>query len=455
MATWRTPKTNWQSIDKLLKGDINRIEENLLYLAEREPAVRQMLANAITAMGRSASASETYQQLAEKIRQISNDANAQPEDVLEGKTFYSGGTKKTGIWPGPMFGTGELGHFNSTSGTPVSCDTGDLVVLDYKSFTLNAGHGIYTTNPVRALVIRSWGDIIIDGVIGLDSRGGFGDRYITIGGEQYDLLGGFGGNGGDGGRAWAGMDDRNSEGGKEDCGQRAAGGLRGGGGGGGGPYGGNGGAKNATGEQFGRGGKGGYREDAWGYAPGSVGKFGSGGGGGSHSEDGVGSIYAGRGADATNEPRISGFAINGGGAGGGGGGISTDDMESWNTAYAGDGAEGQLGGGALVLIAGGNVVINGAINARGGDGGRGGNAYRGSFSRYMAGAGGGGGGSGGGRVIILYRGNYTNNGVIDLSGGPGGAPGIPYWEDDDYTELVFGQYGSPGQPGSVQVKQLL
>jgi hypothetical protein len=446
MATWRTPKTNWQSIDKLLKGDINRIEENLLYLAEREPAVRQMLANAITAMGRSASASETYQQLATKIRQISNDANAQPEDVLEGKTFYSGGTKKTGVWPGPMFGTGELGHFNSYGDTSLSVSPGELVVQDYKYYRLNEGHTIRVPDNtgIRALIIRSWSDIIINGTIDLDSAGGYGDRYITIGGVQYDLLGGLGGNGGDGGLGdFFYHDTWDGKGGTDDCGQRAAGGMRGGGGGGGGPYGGRGGDKNARADQKGVGGYGGFRADgASGYAPGGQGTYGAGGGGGAYSGTPQ-EIKAGDGADA-------GINLLYRGAGGGGGGAEV--------LYGGcdvpTGGGGKGGGGVLILIAAGNVIINGLVTVRGGRGGDGSVGY-GAGDDVLAGGGGGGGGSGGGKVLILRRGSYTNNGTIDVSGGSGGSGARGYVYDDYYWQEAMGKSGSPGQPGSVQVKQLL
>ncbi len=450
MSTWETPKVNWQSIDKLLKGDMNRIEGNLDFLVEREAAVRQMLANAITAMGQSASAGETYQQLAAKIKNISKDANAQPEEVLEGKTFYSGGVKKTGIWPGPMFGAGVLGDYDFYIHTYLDAPPGSLIVNDYKSFRVRPGC-TYSTRidvPVRALVIRSLGDIIIDGTISLDKRGGCGDRYITIGGEQYDLLGGFGGNGGSG--FTGGVDN----GGKIDCGQRAAGGLRGGGGGGGGGGigAGDGGPKNARSDQVGV--RGSRAFTTQGHSgcevEGTAGTFGAGGGGSCFKFGENGYAYGGLGGDCTAWS----------GAAGGGGGIDARFPSSGLFASASDGYRGkdkEIGGGALVLIAAGNVIINstGTITARGGEGEHGGDANR-NYGRPngWAGGGGGGGGSGGGRVIILYRGSYINNGNIDLSGGLGGLGGSG-WDDYGYHSTCNGYKGSPGQAGSVQVKQLL
>ena len=445
MATWKTPKTNWQAIDKLLKEDMNRIEGNLDFLVEREAAVRQMLANAITAMGRSASASETYQQLAAKIRDISKDANAQPEDVLEGKTFYSGGTKKTGVWPGPMFGAGTLGHYNSTTSLNITTTPGELVVRDYKSFRLNFGHTIWVSKPIRALIIRSWGDIVINGTINLDKKGGYGNRYITIGGVQYDLLGGLGGNGGGSPGGGAG--------GTADSAQRAAGGLRGGGGGGGGGGigAGDGGPKNARSDQVGVGGS--RARTSQGETgcevEGTDGTYGAGGGGSCYKSSSDGYAYGGRG----------GQCDAGTGAAGGGGGVDARMTAPSQFAQADDGQggiAGEIGGGALVLIAAGNIIINGAIYARGGRGADGGDAYRGPYvAPYgWCGGGGGGGGSGGGRVIILYRGSYANNGIIDLSGGPGGAGGLGY-DDLGYHSAYNGYDGANGQAGSVQVKQLL
>lgn len=57
---------------------------------------KNTIASAITDMGQAASGSDTFAQLAAKIRDISDDANAGVEDVLNGKTFYQGGVKRTG-----------------------------------------------------------------------------------------------------------------------------------------------------------------------------------------------------------------------------------------------------------------------------------------------------------------------------------------------------------------------
>lgn len=54
------------------------------------------IASAITGMGQSATGSDSFTTLATKIADISDDANAAVGDVLATKTFYQGGSKKTG-----------------------------------------------------------------------------------------------------------------------------------------------------------------------------------------------------------------------------------------------------------------------------------------------------------------------------------------------------------------------
>ncbi|WP_053955091.1 pyocin knob domain-containing protein [Inediibacterium massiliense] len=57
------------------------------------------IATAITGMGQNASGSEVFSVLANKIKDISKDATARANDVLNGKTFYQGGKKQTGVMP--------------------------------------------------------------------------------------------------------------------------------------------------------------------------------------------------------------------------------------------------------------------------------------------------------------------------------------------------------------------
>ena len=123
---WQTPKTNWTAQDSMTPSELNRIEGNIAELKKAatidiadtagnfaatnvEDALQELagnvkngktsIANAITAMGQSASGGDTFDTLAAKIRDISKDATAGTGDVLSGKTFYQGGAKKTGTMP--------------------------------------------------------------------------------------------------------------------------------------------------------------------------------------------------------------------------------------------------------------------------------------------------------------------------------------------------------------------
>ena len=348
-----------------------------------------------------------------------------------------------------FFGGGTGGDYSSTGNITLTNAVGATVIADYSSFTLNENHTLTTQNPCRCLIIRSWGDIVIDGEINLDKKGGFGDRYLTLGGVQYDLMGGDGGNGGNGGDG-GGLGGDGGSGGSISANENCAGGRRGGGGGGGGAshpsgsgmsdYGANGGPKNTKSDPGAAGGSSGY------YAPGqthdqaTAGTRGSGGGGGA---GGFGpSGYTAVGGDG-------GSSINGGAAGGGGAACITGYTNRF--ADSGFPSIGEYGGGALVLIAGGNIVIDGQILARGGKGGNGGDGDGGGASGSGAGAGGGGGGGGqgGGRVIILRRGSYTLNGAIVLTGGAGGSGGAP-----GSAGGSAGSAGSSGGMGSVQAVQI-
>lgn len=129
---WQNPKTNWKAGDVPSSDDFNRIEGNIQHVKDEIDNVelnaenvvlesskflsdnvkggmeelftsvsngKNSIASAITDMGQSANGSDTFQTLANKIKDISKDANAETSHVLSGKTFYQGGSKKTGTMP--------------------------------------------------------------------------------------------------------------------------------------------------------------------------------------------------------------------------------------------------------------------------------------------------------------------------------------------------------------------
>lgn len=133
---WQTPKTNWQNNDVVSAADMNRIEGNiselkkaanidiqdaagnftatnvedaLAELASNVQTGKNAIANAITAMGQTASGDDTFATLASKIRDISKDADATPADVAAGKTFYADGIKQTGTMP--PFEVNVIGYY--------------------------------------------------------------------------------------------------------------------------------------------------------------------------------------------------------------------------------------------------------------------------------------------------------------------------------------------------------
>lgn len=357
------------------------------------------------------------------------------------KMFFFSTGSEWHLEPSKSFwGDAQNGVFSSSGNITFSNTLGETVARNYRSFTLNANHTITTQTGCRALIIRAWEDIFIDGVIDLDYKGGFGERFLTLGTTSYDLLGGFGGNGGNGGGE--------TNGGKTDSGIRGAGGLRGGGGGGGGAncYAGAGGDKNSTFDIVGANGTRGRisqgESGCGGEDSGTAtdGQHGGGGGGAAFKLGTDGYAYAGLGGTAR------------GGAGGGGGATEAGNVSTNRSASAEDGRstlDGQYGGGVVVLLAGGNIVINGQITARGSDGEDGGDAnsdYR--RAGGYAGGGGAGGGSGGGKVLILHRGAYNFAGDIDLRGGYGGKGGSGW---DYYGSNFDGEDGENGENGTTTV----
>ena len=349
-----------------------------------------------------------------------------------------------------FYGDAQRGVFSSTENITFSNSLGATVIRNYRDFTLNSNHTITTERGCRCLVIRSWGDITINGIIDLDKKGGFGDRHISIGGVQYDLLGGMGGNGGF---------TTNAEGGTAGSNHNRAGGGRGGGGAGG--------ASRAVAGSIFAGAGGGNspvlgfevpvnahpdgRSGYYMHPGGSSGDpfFGAagGGGGGQWSWSAISDNWF------NIESGAGGSGPAGSSSSGGGGGIVARDAPSGNHVADSGKVKMEAGGGALVLLAGGNITINGQLLLRGGGGGDGGDAFLAGSpeSATFALGGAGGGGSGGGRLVVIRRGSYQNVGSILLAGGSGGQPGNSVGPAAGGFSTTS---GSNGQDGSVSTYQL-
>lgn len=106
---------------------------------------KNSVASAITDMGQAASGSDTFATLATKIRDISDDANALVGEVLSTKTFYQGGTKKTGT----MANRGAGGTVTPSTVNQVKSTgyySSDITILgdaDLVSANIKAGANIF------------------------------------------------------------------------------------------------------------------------------------------------------------------------------------------------------------------------------------------------------------------------------------------------------------------------
>jgi hypothetical protein len=345
-----------------------------------------------------------------------------------------------------FFGDGSDGILNTSTNVTLPVDTEDVttVVRQYSSITINSGNELTVSGRCRGLILYSTGNVVINGTINMNSKSACYNlpmntqgmildeemrTAIVAGNSLFSIpRGGAGGNGGKGAVTTFG-----GAGGTGSIGYVFGGGRGGGGGGCGiGGYtlsitygaGGRGGSIAETAIVQGAGGTGisrstntyGHNEQSsqWGHN-------GGGGGGGGYGGS-VGPGYGGHGGTGI-----------GGGGGGGGFGVNS-------TTRAGSGENGKgYGGGAVYIIAKGNITIGatGFITAHGGDAGNGGTSI-GTTNR-----GGGGGGSGGGVVLLAHGGSYSNSGNINVSGGLGG------------VGAAAGTEQAPsGSIGSIEVKQI-
>ena len=317
-----------------------------------------------------------------------------------------------------------------------STTDGDAVVKQYSSINIDFGDTVTVQNRCKGLIIYCQGDCTIDGVLTMTAKGAGpgapaspvpanGLRWAwrksgatdgpfsssdfplaALGPEAAALIniGAFtepeavaviskktGGSGGSSSSGPVTSGPPNAD--------RVGGTTPNGTGGGGGGMGYNGGGNGGAGNCWAGGGGGG------GAAAGGSGTSGQAGSGAAGGDGGVGP---------------EGSRVGGGGGAGAPAGAGGPDPD-------GDGNPGSTGvGGLLCLFVGGNLTVSssGQITSHGSAGGDAGPPGAGGNA-------GGGGGSGGGRIIIVYGGTYTNNGVVNCTGGayayggpsPGTSPG--------------------------------
>ena len=300
------------------------------------------------------------------------------------------------------WGNGSDGALNTTGDVSLASTLdGDMVVKQYTSLKINAGHTLTVANRCKGLVIYVHGDCTINGTLSMTARGANADASAA--GDPSGTAGlkfpRFTANGTDvytapstTSLANAGAAVINTEANQKRINgmgtvftlARTAGGAGGHGGGNGG-FGGSG----ALGTCFG----------------------GGGGGGGGGRDTG---FYNVPGDNAAPNGGEGGRGNGGGGAGAGNPGGGTSVANS--AGPSGTGAIGSAGtGGTIILIVKGRLIIGatGKIESKGAAGG--------NSSSVQDNGGGGGGGAGGGAILILYAESFTNSGTIDASGGAGGA----------------------------------
>ena len=96
MAEWKAPLIICNIDDLVGSEDLDRFEENTLYLYESATEGKAVLASALRSMNRSVVDSATFSTIITEIGNISKDVYAPTADVRSGKTYYAGGQKKTG-----------------------------------------------------------------------------------------------------------------------------------------------------------------------------------------------------------------------------------------------------------------------------------------------------------------------------------------------------------------------
>jgi hypothetical protein len=315
---------------------------------------------------------------------------------------------------------------------------GDMVVKQYTSMTIDSGDTLTTDQPCRGLMILVQGDCTINGTIDLrnkapfanpTSSGGSDSNTVDSNGLRFPFLTASGsttlnpvntllnGCGNDARNVIANFVGTGSNKtvlslvrqGASGGGRRTSVGI------------GNSGSNGSTG-QTGGGGGGGYFAGSGNSGAGAYGNCWGGGSGGGGSDNS---------GSATDAQNWCGAGGNGSGFGswtaqGGAGHPAGTNANSGILANAGDG---YAGGGALILIVGGNLTIGatGIITCS-------------ALTLPTGGIAGGGGHAGGGNIILAHRGTYTNNGTVTVQGG----------QATNTNE----QRGGHGGSGSLQVLQI-
>ena len=345
-----------------------------------------------------------------------------------------------------FWGDQSDGVLNTTGNvTYTSISDGDMIVKQYKSLTINAGHTVTVSSRNRGLLIYVDGDATINGTLTMSSKGAYvnPDSY-SVPANGFSFI-----RKASDGATTAASSDITGAGAAAVAAEQKQRGVSyhgkiiniakwGGSGGANGSFCPNNGPAGGTVTNgSGGGGAGSNAAEACSWGHGGYGNqgtiFSGGSGGAGRSADrggGNATAYGGPGGDGS----ISAHPSNqcGGGAGnpGGAGGPSSTAGQSGT-------------GGLLIIFVKGKLTIGstGVISSNGTYGGNGCVTTR-SYDR-----GSGGGGSGGGNVVVVYGTELANSGTVQASGGAGGT-GCP---GGFYNAYTYGGYGGAGSVQTIKV----
>lgn len=338
-----------------------------------------------------------------------------------------GGKKAPAIFGDGSDGVGLFGA--DTTWSAETEDTG-MIVKQFESLTIAEGVTVSAGNRNCGMIIRVQGDCIINGTLAnkLSCKTLLSSDNVDFSSWPLTMLSGKAGDGGAGGKGGytMGYTDTQRDGGAGMAGRFYGGGWSGGGAGAG------------------------WVLDSWT-------KYVGGHGGAADTittaTPDADLFKAGENKDYSGLNNRTYYA-NAGTAGGAGGTITYGGMVSHiakgpggspanypvNASGSTSGGNGNIGGGVIILLVGGNLTITGVIDCSGGAGGHGGNKTE--ALNYPGG--GGAGGAGGGRIFICHQGTISNTGTLNVAGGAAGAAGNP--------NNLQGSAGTAGGDGTTAIK---
>lgn len=337
-----------------------------------------------------------------------------------------GGKKAPAIFGDGSDGVGLFGA--DTTWNAETEDTG-MIVKNFESLTIPEGVTVSAGNRNCGMIIRVQGDCTIAGTLAnkLSCKTLLSSDNVDFSSWPLTMLSGKAGDGGAGGKGGytMGYPATQGDGGAGMTGRFYGGGWSGGGAGSG--Y-----AADAWSKDIG--GKGGSVDtittatpDSDLFKAGENQTYHAGSAGTHYGNDGVN----GGGGGCFTYSDLSKVAVGPGG--------SPPDFKM-NASGGTSGGNGNIGGGVIILLVGGNLTITGGIDCSGGSGGHGGN----KTAALSEPGGGGAGGAGGGRIFICHQGTISNTGTLNVAGGAAGAAGNP-------TNLQ-GQPGTAGTDGTTAIK---